>query len=169
MRQKMAKQMQQWSPIDNAFKKINTSTGVNDVQILVEKFLNKEKTYSDLLVTVANSESRIDKLKIENEELRNKLHELKIGFESGSGESETIKNLEKEQERFEKETDLKKEKYYNVEIITDIITGWAKRVVTKVDDNFTEEKASDTDIVDLFGHIADRVCESLSQLQDEPV
>jgi len=33
-----------------------------------------------------------------------KLHELKIGFESGSGENDTIKNLEKELERFEKES-----------------------------------------------------------------
>jgi len=63
---------------------------------------------------------------------------------------------------------LKKEKYYNVEIVNDLITGWARRVVTKVDDSFTEEKASDTEIVELFKLISDKVCDSLNQLQEEP-
>lgn len=40
--------------------------------------------------------------------------------------------------------------------------------MTKIDDNFTDEKAGDTDIVELFTHISDKVVESLAQLQDEP-
>jgi len=34
--------------------------------------------------------------------------------------------------------------------------------VTKIDDNFTDEKAGDTDIVELFSHISDKVVEALS-------
>jgi len=160
--------MQASASIDEAFKKIKTFTGVTDVQELVHKFLTKEQTYSELLVAVADSESRIDKLKAENEHLRVRLHELKIGAEASSDENQTIINLEKELERYEKEAALKQEKYYNVKIISDIITGWARRVVTKIDDNYTDEKAGDTDIVELFSHISDKVVESLAILQDEP-
>jgi len=162
MRQKMAREMQASAGIDEAFKKIKTFTGVTDVQELVHKFLTKEQTYSELLVAVADSEARIDKLKAENEHLRVRLHELKIGAEASTDENQTIINLEKELERYEKEAALKQEKYYNVKIISDIITGWAWRVVTKIDDNFTDEKAGDTDIVELFSHISDKVVEALS-------
>jgi len=125
MRQKMAREMQASAGIDEAFKKIKTFTGVTDVQELVHKFLTKEQTYSELLVAVADSEARIDKLKAENEHLRVRLHELKIGAEASTDENQTIINLEKELERYEKEAALKQEKYYNVKIISDIITGWA--------------------------------------------
>lgn len=69
MRKKMEKEMKASAEIDEAFKKIKTATGVNDVQELVHKFLTREQTYSELLVAVADSESRIEKLKKENEEL----------------------------------------------------------------------------------------------------
>ena len=55
--------------IDAAFQEIKIATGVNDVQELVHKFLTREQTYSELLVAVADSESRIDNLKKENESL----------------------------------------------------------------------------------------------------
>jgi hypothetical protein len=70
-------------------------------------------------------------------------------------EGSEIQTLMKQQDEMRKEDAVKKEKYYNVEIINDLISGWAKRVVTKVDDTFTEEKASDTEITELFKHIAD--------------
>lgn len=154
--------------VDEAFKKIKTATGVNDVQELVHKFLNRESTYSELLVAVADSENRIDLLKTESEDLRKRLHELKIGAEGAGEENDEIVQLRKHQETIRKEDSLKKEKYYNVEIINDLITGWAKRVAPKVDETLTDEKVHDTGIVELFKMICDKVCESLQQLQDEP-
>ena len=73
--------MQVSAHIDEAFKAIKTATGVTDIQELVHKFLTREQTYSELLVAVADSESRIDKLRRENEVLRARLNELKIGAE----------------------------------------------------------------------------------------
>ena len=163
MRHKMVREMKKWQEIDESFKKIKTSTGVDDPQLLVEKF-EKDETYFKLLETVAQSESKIDKLKVENEELRTKIHDMKISSEKGSGESELIKNLQNEQQRLEKEINIKREKYYNVEIITDIITNWARRVVTKVDESISEKQANQTDIVDLFCHISDRTCELINQV-----
>lgn len=139
---------------------------MDDPQLLVEKF-EKDETYFKLLETVAQSEAKIDKLKVENEELRTKIHDMKINSEKGSSESEMIKNLQSEQNRLEKEINIKREKYYNVEIITDIITNWARRVSVKVDENFGERQAQGTDIVDLFVHITDKTCELINQIQDD--
>lgn len=64
--------------IDEAFKTIKTATGVTDVQEMVRKFLTRESTYSQLLMTVSESESKINTLKKTNEELAARLHELQI-------------------------------------------------------------------------------------------
>lgn len=45
---------------------------------MVRKFLTRESTYSQLLMTVSENESRINHLKKENEELSKRLHELRI-------------------------------------------------------------------------------------------
>jgi coiled-coil domain-containing protein 151 len=86
MRKKMEKEMKDSHVIDDAFKSIKTATGVTDVQEMVRKFLTREQTYSQLLMNVSESERSIDKLKRDNEELRGRLHELKIDAgENGSG------------------------------------------------------------------------------------
>lgn len=46
MRKKMEREMAKSSAIDEAFKLIKTSTGVNDVQEMVKKFLSREQTYN---------------------------------------------------------------------------------------------------------------------------
>jgi len=43
---------------------------------MVRKFLTREQTYSSLLLTVSDSEAKIDNLKRDNDELSARLHEL---------------------------------------------------------------------------------------------
>jgi hypothetical protein len=43
----------------------------------VQKFLNRESTYSHLLLSISDYEKKIENLKKCNEELRVKLHKLK--------------------------------------------------------------------------------------------
>lgn len=45
---------------------------------MVRKFLTREQTYSSLLLTVSDSEAKIDNLKRDNDELSARLHELQI-------------------------------------------------------------------------------------------
>jgi len=49
MRLKMDKEMKKSSMIDEAFKTIQTATGVTDVGEMVAKFLQREAYYSQLL------------------------------------------------------------------------------------------------------------------------
>ena len=171
----MDKEMKASSHIDEAFKRIKTATGVNNVQELVHKFLTREETYDELLIAVSDSEARIDHLRKQNEELRARLHELKIGADGEVTESEEITLLKKEREDIHRDDAVKRDKYYNVEIISDLIYGWARRVLPKVDEaisdkvTMTEEEINDRENkIKLFEHIADQVCNCLLYTSPSP-
>lgn len=81
----MEKEMRNSAKIDEAFKAIKTATGVTDVQEMVKKFLTREQTYSHLLINVSESERKTDLLKKQNDELKARLHDLKIDSEANAG------------------------------------------------------------------------------------
>jgi hypothetical protein len=91
MRKKMDNEMRNSQSIDEAFKAIKTATGVTDVQEMVKKFLQREQTYSSLLLNVSDSDRKSDKLKKDNETLRTRLNELKIDAESAEKDGENNK------------------------------------------------------------------------------
>ena len=82
MRKKMEKEMKNSHDIDEAFKAIKTATGVTDVGEMVKKFMSREQTYSSLLMNVSDSERKQEELRKSNDELRNRLQELKIDSEN---------------------------------------------------------------------------------------
>lgn len=49
---------------------------------MVKRFLTREQTYSALLINVSESDRKMDQLKRHNDELRARVHELKIDSES---------------------------------------------------------------------------------------
>ena len=170
IRKKMDKEMKESLHIDEAFKAIKTATGVTDINELVSKFLNREQTYSELLFAVADSESRIDKLRRENELLRARLNELKIGtedIEAGAHESEEIIILKKELDEVQREDSIKKEKYYNVEIVQDLIDNWARKIIIKIDEDVSDEKAQEMDIVEIFSRLSGIVVGNLEDYENE--
>ena len=78
LKTKMEKVMKSNFEIENAFQKIRASTGCNDVQEIVQKFLTRETTYSQLLNSVSMNEEKIDVLRTDNEEWREKLSVLQM-------------------------------------------------------------------------------------------
>ena len=76
LKKKMDREMKRTYEIEDAFQKIRSSTGLTDVQEIVHKFLTREQTYSQLLMSVSDNERKIDNLRRENENWREKLHEL---------------------------------------------------------------------------------------------
>lgn len=143
MRKKMDNEMRNSQSIDEAFKAIKTATGVTDVQEMVKKFLQREQTYSMLLLNVSDSDRKSDKLKKDNETLRARLHELKIDAESAEKDGEDNKDKEtkfQDEDILEsqaqiaaqkKEFGMLQEKYKKINIVNDQISGWAKRVYNK--------------------------------------
>jgi len=181
MRKKMEKEMRNSAQIDEAFKAIKTATGVTDVQEMVKKFLTREQTYSHLLVNVSESERKTDKLKKDNDELRNRLHELKIDSEANANNAE---NAEANESKFQDEdileaqakiTEQKKmysllqEKYKKINIVNDQVSGWAKRVYGKfaaLNDSPALQKTPD-DMVAIFKAMETISVTELKALRDQ--
>ena len=163
MRKKMEKEMKESQSIDEAFKAIKTATGVTDVQEMVRKFLTREQTYSQLLMNVSESERHIDKLKKDNEELRGRLHELKIdagesGANAGAGSmmmDEEIIELNNNLAAVQKDYSLLQEKFKKINIVNDQVSGWAKKCFAKFSTLIGagaagEQSAAQSDMVTLF-------------------
>ena len=74
----MDNEMRNSASIDEAFKAINTATGVKDVQELVKRFLTREQTVSQLLANVNDSDVKIEQLRRDNDYIRQKLQDIKI-------------------------------------------------------------------------------------------
>jgi hypothetical protein len=55
--------MNKFKIVETAFKNIKIATGTADTVELVDKFLNKETVYGELLSKIAESERKIDSLK----------------------------------------------------------------------------------------------------------
>lgn len=55
LRNKMDKEMNKFFLVETAFKTIKIATGVSDAETLVQKFLNKESAYGDLLGKIAEN------------------------------------------------------------------------------------------------------------------
>lgn len=67
MKKKMEKEMNKHQYVEHAFQSIRTATGYSDVNEIVTRFLTREQTYSQLLMTVSENERKIDNLRIEHE------------------------------------------------------------------------------------------------------
>lgn len=133
------------------------------MQEMVRKFLTREQTYSQLLMNVSESERHIDKLKKDNEELRGRLHELKIdagesGANAGAGSmmmDEEIIELNNNLAAVQKDYSLLQEKFKKINIVNDQVSGWAKKCFAKFSTLIGagaagEQSAAQSDMVTLF-------------------
>lgn len=87
-------------------------------------------------MNVSESERHIDKLKKDNEELRGRLHELKIdagesGVGSGGMMDEEIMELNSNLSNVQREYQINQEKFKKINIVNDQVSGWAKKVFAK--------------------------------------
>ena len=131
------------------------------MQELVKKFLTRELTYSDLLKNVNEADRKIDILKKDNEELTNRLNELKIetaaSAQVGSDgkhnfQDEDILNSNKQIQELKREYGMLQEKFKKVNIVNDQVSNWARRVYTKfaaLTDNQQLQRQPD-DLVKIF-------------------
>lgn len=180
LKKKMEKEMVKSAEIEDAFQTIRAATGLTDINLIVQKFLGREQTYSQLLVYVAESERKFDALKKENEELMNELHELMIDKDGMSGDGKnSFSQIEKLQDKLQektKEVEACKERSQMIEIVTDQIYGWAQKVLNKMMEQFSdarinipyldnlEKLKANTNLIDLFEKISETTCEELERL-----
>jgi hypothetical protein len=107
---------------------------------MVHKFLTREQTYTQLLITVNESEGKIDVLKKVNEELRVDLGALtldssnsqdKAGTKSEGSSDTDIIMMKNELALVMKESNRLGERFKGINIVNDQISNWAKRIFSK--------------------------------------
>ena len=171
-KKRMAREMQKHAEIEQAFIKIRGCAGNDDVKDIVVKFMTREQTFTSLVSSVQNLESKVDKLKAENAAKREQLHRLIIENENNkpvgyvnplqaerdeahkipetpkdSQAEHDYKQLSEQVSNLHAHLDQLNERKQNIQLITDQVGGWSRRVAKKLAellDDHTFERNSAT-------------------------
>lgn len=142
MKKKMEKEMNNHQYVEMAFQQIKTATGYSDVNDIVNRFLTREHTYSQLLMTVSEQERKIDQLRVEHEQHAVKLHEYQMEDDENSKEvngkkgtftSPEVEDLDKQIAQLGKKKEKAVELQKKVNLVNDQVKGWSSRVIQKID------------------------------------
>merc|ERR1719460_831376 len=87
-------EQQKISDYTEAFNKIKDSTGVSDVNEVIQKFLTQEDTHKNLTSLTRENQSRIDQLLEERRRLRLQVEELKFSSGGNVGRRQVIDDFE---------------------------------------------------------------------------
>ena len=136
---KMATEMGKYRHLEDAFQKIRTSTGNSDVQELVNKFVTREATYSQLLATVGSNEKHCEVLRKMNDEKEELLHSLRIANQDSADDgkpnnkqSEELMEIQNEINVARKELEIINNRRKNVHLVCDQVSGWSRKTAAKL-------------------------------------
>ena len=62
LKRKMERELQKYKVVEKAYHKIKSGTGFNNPAEIVNKFVNRERTYNNLLTSIADYEKKNDEL-----------------------------------------------------------------------------------------------------------
>lgn len=133
LKRKIEREIRQYEAVEKAYQKIKASTGLADTREIVSKFVNREQTYSELLISIADYEKRIAELQKINEQRKAKIQSLKeVNLpsekykEDKPGDKpnllETYKNLE-----------TVSDAYKNAKLVVEKTYSWIMQVLIKND------------------------------------
>mmetsp|Transcript_7870 Transcript_7870/g.8855 ORF Transcript_7870/g.8855 Transcript_7870/m.8855 type:complete len:575 (+) Transcript_7870:29-1753(+) len=133
LKRKMEREMGKYKTIEQAFQKIKASTGLSDAREIVNRFVNREQTYSDLLLSIADYERKIDTARKICEELKDKIHNLtenvipqeKAKIHGSTGNRQDIISLDKE-------LAARNERFRKYKLLLDKSYSWAIRMLQKL-------------------------------------
>ena len=91
--QQIKEESEKMDSLSMAFAKIQNSTGLSDVNEIVQKFLTRDETYESLCKSAESARQQIDDLRTEQVELNTKLAELQSGG-GGVGNRELYKEVD---------------------------------------------------------------------------
>lgn len=130
LRRKMEREIQNNSDVSEAFEKIRGSTGLEDFQEIVKKFLSRENTYTQLLEAVTEAERQKEKVKQENDKLTEGLREKRIELDGllGKNEESDVYKLKKEIDALSQDEQGLLEKYQRCSIVYDQLRKWVLKI-----------------------------------------
>ena len=160
--------------VESAFQQIRVSTGLTDINDVVEKFLTREQTYTTLLNTVAEAENKLEMLKTQNALAREQLKDNQ--FEESTGARKIYSEIdEMEQKLCEsyKEYGVAKEKMQKYVSTYDTVLNWGEKLFHTLEINEKLDISPGNKIIetkntleDMFEIIDKKLSEIMVPLQD---
>ncbi|KAL4503872.1 hypothetical protein ABPG72_022502 [Tetrahymena utriculariae] len=175
MKRKMEKEMSTYENIEKSFQKIKAATGICEAGEIVHKFLNRESTYSRLLISIEEYEQKIDNLKKSNEQLKEKLLNLKA--EQPQDRTENKQTLLEIDELITKYQNTSN-KAEHTRLIEQKMYNWGINYLAKIERvlgisnekvRFYQQKYKKSDIPKLISEILKHMLENLTQVDSEQV
>lgn len=129
----MEREMKKYAVVEQAFQKIKAATGLGDAREIVNKFINREQTYSELLISIADYERKIEGLRKINEQLKGKIHTLKdanVPVEKARPEKSGDRA---KTPALDKELAATSEKYKKAKLVVEKTYAWTIKTLQKLD------------------------------------
>ena len=152
LKRKMEREMSSNVQIEEAFKRIKSSTGIQDIQEIVRKFLSREQIYNQLLISVNEYEKKIEAIKSANSTYLQTLG-TKAVLQGEQSFEDQIKNSNREISSLEKTNSNCEYKHQNYKIVFEQVEDWGKKVrenmvlqLKKNNDLILSQKLDDTNL-----------------------
>lgn len=78
LKSKMGRMIKYFNEVEQGYQKIKTSTGIDNIEEIMSKFINRESIYDNLLSQINQYETEIERLKSENISMNNELADYEI-------------------------------------------------------------------------------------------
>ena len=134
IQRKLKNEVNKGNAIEQAFKRIKTTTGISEVSDIVESFLTQHESLKKLREAVAQAEIKLEGLKVYNFNSREKLSSAQI-TETGNPRKvySDIEEMEKKLADCYKENAGAKEKLRKTVILYDQLASWAGKSCDALD------------------------------------
>jgi len=117
-------ELQTMSAYENAFRKIKESTGVSDVNEVIQKFLTQEQTHDNLVNMTKEAQARIEALATERQNTKIAVDEMKYAGGSGQGSRQEVETWERKNAELQAALDRVKTRYLRMtKVFIDIRVG----------------------------------------------
>lgn len=134
LQRKLDAEMQKAIGVEQAFQKIRAATGLMDVQDIVERFLTREQTYTQLLNAVSEAEVKLDTLRQQNGAARHQLQGLQL--EEGGNTRKVYADIDVMEDQLSgsyKEYGINKEKLNKAIRVYDQVLNWGEKIMHTLD------------------------------------
>merc|ERR1719382_1003564 len=112
------------SAYENAFRKIKESTGVSDVNEVIQKFLTQEQTHDNLVNMTKEAQARIEALAEERLSTKTAVDEMKYSGGSGQGSRQEVETWERKNAELQVALERVKTRYLRTtKVFIDIRVG----------------------------------------------
>ena len=134
LKKKMDRELKRFSTVEDAYRRIKASTGISDPEEIVKKYFTREKSYSELLLSIAKAEKKLEQLKQEYQVISEDKKILKdemMRLEKNPDDPRRLEDVEKSKEvkMIEELTKKISEKQLEKKMITDWLSKMYEKLI----------------------------------------